>query len=314
MANNSTIYKLIKIFLILIAAMTVLVAASITAKAEFTLSTSNAIAHSDTQINLSWTSVADSVYYKVSRNNVLVASIDIDTERNFLSYIDTDLSPQTSYNYAIAAVDSDGNVIKTVNGSAITTQMEAPSIASSFVDLNKKSVTLTWVNNSQAVSSTSVIKLGEGMISTLSNDGTSITFIDSSLNANTTVQYEIMSSDGKGHFSPRSTSVTIKPVEIPYIKAALDNRISTISWDSNSNISYFELQRSKYQENSWGSWETIAEEIKSNSTSITDTLAGDGTFRYRLSLDTKTFTGYSNISNPVTSLFLLQIYSAYLSV
>ena len=114
------IYKLFKFSFILLAAIIAMVAAGITVKAAFTLKTDNAIAHSDTQVNLSWTSVANSVYYKVLRDNVLLTSINVDTERNFLSYADTDLLPQTTYNYKVTAVHSDGDVIQTANSSATT--------------------------------------------------------------------------------------------------------------------------------------------------------------------------------------------------
>mgnify|MGYP001040840920 CR=1 FL=1 len=295
--------RFFKFSLLLLTGVAALITVSITAKAAFTLNIATSIANSDTQINLNWSSVVDSVYYKVSRNDVTIAIIDVDKERNFLSYSDTDLTPQTSYAYMITAVNPEGKAIQTVTGSAETAQMKAPSIASSFVDLNNNSVTLTWVNNSSAVKSTIVSKLDEGVIATLNSDGTSITFQDPSLGENIRSRYVLMSSDGKGHVSDYSSAVTVTPIKIPTIKASLVDRINTISWDYNSNIQYFVLERSEYKENSWGSWKTISDKIASGSTKTTDTLSGDGTFRYRLSINTESMKGHSNISNPVTRLF-----------
>ncbi len=303
MDNKVNKYKFIKFSMLLFIGIAALMTVCITAKAAFTLSITNSIAHSDTQINLNWSSVTDSVYYKVSRDNVLIASIDVDKERNFLSYQDTDLIPQTTYSYKITAVNSKGTAIQTVNGSAATAQMKAPSIASSFIDLNNNSVTLTWANNSNAVKSTIVTKLGEGVIATLNNDGTAITFQDPSLGENTSSRYVLVSSDGKGHTSSYSSAVTITPIKIPTITASLIDRVNTVSWDYNSNIQYFVLERSEYLENSWGPWKVISDKINSGSTKATDKLSGDGTFRYRLSINTESMKGHSNISNPVTRLF-----------
>lgn len=298
--NNNILIKALLLSLIGIAA---LMALSITVNAAFTLNVSNSVAHSDTQINLNWSSVTDSVYYKVSRNDVLLASIDVDKERNYLSYEDTDLIPQTTYHYKVTAVNSKGAEIKTVTGSATTTEMKPPSIASSFLDLNSNHVTLTWANNSNAVRSTIVTKLGEGIVAILNNDGTSITFHDPSLSGNAKARYVIASSDERGHISDYSSAVTVSSIEIPTIKASLVDQTNTISWDRNSNIKYFVLERSEYQENSWGPWKVIIDKIASGSTKVTDKLSGDGTFRYRLSMNTEFAKGYSNISNPVTRLF-----------
>lgn len=302
MLINMHTYKSLKLFLIIPAVIIISIAAGISVKAAFTLNISTSVANSDTQINLNWTSVADSVYYKVARDNTVIKIINVDTERNFLSYSDTDLMPETTYNYTVTAVNSDGEVIQTASKSATTTQMKAPSIVSYYVDLNKKSVTLNWINNSKAVRETSVIKVNDGVIANLPDDGTSITFIDPSLEANKSVKYQLVSGDGKGHNSPHSSAITVTPVELPTITAALDNNQIKISWGPNADIEKFVLERSVYSENSWGPWTTIVSNIKKNSTYAIDSSAGDGTYRYRLSINTETFRGYSNISNPVTRI------------
>jgi hypothetical protein len=303
MFNKAKIAKLLKASLIILGAIIGLLTASVTAKVSFDLTATNAVANPDTQINLNWTSVADSVYYKISRDNVVIKKIDVDTERNYLSYVDTGRLPETTYNYKVDAVNSKGEVVQTVSRSVVTASMKAPSIVSSCIDLNNKYVTLTWVNNSLAVDNTSVIKIGEGIIASSSTVGNSITFLDSSLTAGTKVQYALMSSDGMGHTSPYSSIVTLTPIELPTITASLVNKVNTISWDNNSNIEDFVLERSEYLENHWSSWSTIIDNIKPGSTSVKDTITNDGIFRYRLSINTKSFIGYSNISNPITRLF-----------
>lgn len=296
-------YNYLKLFLVISVALTCLIAAGISVKAAFVLNSDNAIANSDTQINLNWTSVANSVYYKVSRDDTVLKIVNVNTERDFLSYSDTDLLPETTYNYTVTAVNSDGKVIQTVNKSATTTKMNPASIATYYVDLNKKSVTLTWINNSKAVRNTSILKLDEGVIANLANDGTSITFIDPFLEANKKVSYMLMSSDGRGHTSPYSPAVTITPIKIPSINANLDNKNAKISWDLNTDIEMFVLERSVYLDDSWGPWQTVSDDLDKKRSYLIDPLSGDGTFRYRLCINSDIYKGYSNISNPVTRLF-----------
>lgn len=306
MQINNHIYKRLKFLMILSAAIVVSIAASISAKAEFTLNVDTAIAHSDTQINLNWASIANSSYYKISRDGEVIKTINVDTERYFLSYTDTNLSPETEYNYTVTAVNSEQEIIQSASIKATTTKMKTPSIVTYYVDLNNKSITINWVNNSKAVSSTSVIKLdndNETEIATLSNNGTSITFIDPALEIDKEVRYVLKSSDGYGHTTSYSSTISITPIEIPTITATLvNNKNIKISWEPNTNIQNYVLERSVYSENSWGSWETVVNNIKKNSTYVTDTISGDGTYRYRLYLNTENYKGYSNVSNPVTRL------------
>ncbi len=300
-------YKFLKLFLLISVALTCLIAAGISVKATFVLNSDNAIVNSDTQINLNWTSVANSVYYTVSRDDTVLKIINVNTERDFLSYSDTDLSPETTYKYAVTAVNPDGNIIHTVNKSATTTKMNPASIETYYVDLNKKAVTLTWINNSKAVRKTSILKLDEGEgkdeIANLPNNGTSITFIDQSLEANKKATYMLVSSDGSGHTSPHSSAVAITPIEIPSITATLENKSAKISWNISTDIEKFVLERSVYLDDSWVPWQTVSSDLDKKRSYLIDTLSGDGTFRYRLCIDTDIHKGYSNISNPVTRLF-----------
>ena len=301
--------KLNKLLLIISVALTCLIATGISVEAAFDLNIDNSIANSDTQINLNWTSVTNSVYYKVSRNDTVIKIIDINSERNFLSYSDTGLSPETTYNYEVSAVDSDGNAIQTVNKSVTTAKMNSPSIATYYVDLNRNSLTLTWINNSKAVRNTSVFNLNKSVfnlnkdeIANLPNNGTSITFIDQSLKANQKATYMLRSNDGNGH-TAYSSAVTITPIKLPFITATLDNKNAKISWDINTDIEKFVLERSEYIGDSWGTWQTVSRNLDKKRSYLIDTLSGDGTFRYRLCVDTDIYKGYSNISNPVTRLF-----------
>ncbi|ABN53656.1 MAG TPA: ferrous iron transporter A [Hungateiclostridium thermocellum] len=275
-----------------------------TALADFTLHAAPADFNSDTQINLNWTSVTNAVYYSIVRNDVHIANIDIDLVRNYLSFQDTGLVPQTSYSYTVTAVDSNGRSIKSASSTVSTLQMKAPSIVSSCLDINTNEITLTWTNNSLAVNGTIVNKSGEGQIAEVSGKNTSVTFVDPNLTYGVEAQYTIMSIDGNGHSSPSSDPVSIIPIVPPVIEASIKNSTVTISWQPHDHIHEFRLERAKYLEDKkkWGSWEIIKTSLAKNSTSTTDSISSDGTYRYRLSIDNGKYKGYSNISNPVARL------------
>jgi len=65
------------------------------------------------------------------------------------------------------------------------------------------------------------------------------------------------------------------------------NSTVTISWQPHDHIHEFRLERAKYLEDKkkWGSWEIIKTSLAKNSTSTTDSISSDGTYRYRLSID-----------------------------
>ena len=128
----------LKIAIFLLAVLIMSFVMMSTVKAGFNFSANPAILNSDTQINLNWSSVTNAVYYSLKRDDVLIANIDVDIEKNYLSFEDTGLSPETSYNYSVAAVSLEGNVIESASSTVSTEKMKAPSITSSHLDINSK--------------------------------------------------------------------------------------------------------------------------------------------------------------------------------
>ena len=291
----------LKIAIFLLAVLIMSFVMMSTVKAGFNFSANPAILNSDTQINLNWSSVTNAVYYSLKRDDVLIANIDVDIEKNYLSFEDTGLSPETSYNYSVAAVSLEGNVIESASSTVSTEKMKAPSITSSHLDINSKKVTLAWVNNSLAVENITVTRGDGEQIAVVSGDETGISFVDPTLSPGTQTQYTLLSSDGKGHLSDESSPTTITPISLPFINASIQKGTVTISWENHPNIQEFRLERAKYMENSWGSWEIVKNKLTKDSSKTTD-YVDHGTYRYRLSIDNGRYTGFSNISEPVTRL------------
>ncbi|MDQ2086569.1 fibronectin type III domain-containing protein [Herbivorax sp. ANBcel31] len=255
----------------------------------------------DTQINLSWNSVANASYYNVYRNGVLLSTIDVDIERNYLNFEDTELLSDTEYTYEVEAINSSGEVIKSQEITKETSSMLEPSIVLWNLDLNNNIIDLTWINNSLSTQSTTIYNEEGEEMAHLDDNGTFISFSDNSISPNTTSTYTVTSSDIKEDLA--SSDFEITPIKLPEITAKLDNGNVLISWEKHSQIQDFKLERAKYMDESWGSWEVVDRDLEEDSTSLKETLRDDGIYRYRLKINTENFTGVSNISKPITNIF-----------
>ena len=167
-----------------------------------------AVLNSDTQINISWDSVANALYYKVYRKEytngddsddgyVLLSIINVDKEKNYLYFVDTGLLPKTKYKYKVEAVkinpQDEEEIIKSETCTAETKEMQAPSIVSWNLDLNNKIINLKWINNSLATKYTAIYNEAGEEMAYLEGDGTSVSFFDPSLTPGTTNKYTITS-------------------------------------------------------------------------------------------------------------------------
>ena len=164
--------------------------------------------NSDTQINISWDSVANALYYKVYRKEytngddsddgyVLLSIINVDKEKNYLNFVDTGLLPNTHYKYKVEAIkinpSDEEEIINSETYTAETKEMQAPSIVSWNLDLNNKIINLKWVNNSLASKYTAIYNEAGEEMAYLEGDGTSVSFFDPSLTPGTTNKYTITS-------------------------------------------------------------------------------------------------------------------------
>jgi len=106
--------------------------------------------------------------------------------------------------------------------------------------------------------------------------------------------------------------VSIIPIVPPVIEASIKNSTVTISWQPHDHIHEFRLERAKYLEDKkkWGSWEIIKTSLAKNSTSTTDSISSDGTYRYRLSIDNGKYKGTVTYQIPWQGFWLLQTFNA----
>jgi len=268
-------------------------------------------ANPDTEINLNWDTVNGAIFYNIFRNSgsgdVLIKTIDINSERYFTSYSDkgTDgagLVPETSYTYTVKAYSDQEmtDELASANTTVTTDSMLKPSNIAANYNINTNQVTITWKNNSKALTGSNIKRIGGTgtLVSVVGPECTS-TFTDPDLIKDQQNQYTVVSTDSNGHSSQDGDAVSIVPIDQPVITASVNNGTAVISWGSYGYISNFELQRSKYT-TSWEDWQTLSTQLAAGSTSVADVLPTAGVYRYRLATkSTSPYTGYSNISESV---------------
>ncbi len=280
--------------------------------ASFILTANPSNTHPDTQINLSWDSYPGALTYTLYRSEgtapaVLIKTISIDTDKNYLSYMDngpanSGLTPETVYTYTVRAYSDTAMQNETANdeASVSTLQMLKPSITSAIFDINRRDITITWSNNSAATSASTIKSAGGSSLASADSTGTTCAFTDSGIVNDSPSQYVVISSDSAGHTSEDSFPVTVVPIAPPIITSSMANGVSAISLGSTSYIDSFNLERSKYIQAGWDAWQEINTHIAPGTLNLTDTPDTAGMYRYRLSAKTgSNYSGYSNISQTV---------------
>jgi|GEM_PF-2798592 len=164
-------------------------------------------ANSATQISLNWSAATDNVAvtgYKVFRDNVLLAN----TLSN--NYINTGLTPNTSYVYTVSAFDAKGNTSLPSSSSSTTTLATSTDILAPLTPTRLKAVTisntaikLSWVNSTDNVGVTGYnIFRNSNLIATTAGNS----FTDSGLSPKTRYSYHVVAFDGAGNNSAISNT------------------------------------------------------------------------------------------------------------
>jgi hypothetical protein len=305
--------KYFKFAFVLIITITLLLSLRLNSYAAFTLTATPSNTHPDTQINLKWNSYPGALIYTLYRaegssSAELIKTIDINVEKDYLSYTDSGTSgaglmPETSYSYTIRAYSDQSmqNEIASSVATVSTLQMLKPTITSAVFDINSRSVTITWINNSTAAAGSTVKTSLGATISTVTGTGTTCTFTDPGMVNGVSSLYVVQSWDSTTHSSSDSDPVTVVPVAPPSITSSISEGTSHISWGPHPYIENFILERSKYSQSGWSTWQTVDTPIMAGMESVTDVPDTAGMYRYRLAAKADScFSGYSNISQTVS--------------
>jgi len=292
--------NIIKVFSVAMIVFALLFGQNLTAKAGVSLSATVAVPNTDTQVQLNWTPVANATYYIIYRDGYQIKLININNTRDYLSYIDTGLQPNTTYDYTLKVLDNYMDEIDSASASVRTSAMLKPTNLSASYNSNTGKVTIQWTNNSLATVR-SVIKRADGSdVATVYSSSTncSYTFTDTKV-VSGGAQYYIVCYDSYGNSSEPSDMVSVTSTDFPSISAVMENGVATIILSSSKDITGISVERSKYTGYSWTSWTKINTAVISNG-KIYDTPEDPGTYRYRLYLYAGNQSGYTNVSNSVS--------------
>jgi len=173
-------------------------------------------ASTDTTIELYWSASTDNysvLGYDIFRNGTLAGST---TGANATWFMDTSLTPGTSYTYTVKAKDGAGNVSGASNAVVATTtgsgsgDTQAPTAPTGLQSPSKtaNSVTLSWTASTDNVGVTAYdVYRGSTLAGT--TNGTTTTYTDSGLTAGTTYSYTVKARDAAGNASAASASVNV---------------------------------------------------------------------------------------------------------
>jgi len=175
----------------------------------------------DTSVNLTWSQSTDNVL--VSTYNLYRDGQKINSTAG-LEFTDTSVSPSTTYNYSLSAVDSSGNestqstavTVSTLAPEPVldTTPPTTPANLTAVGDATDNSVTLNWSQSTDnvLVSSYNVYRDGQKISSTPDT-----IYTDPNLSLSTSYTYTVSAVDSSGNESAQSTSAsaTITPDPTP---------------------------------------------------------------------------------------------------
>ncbi|MFA6105309.1 MAG: hypothetical protein WC725_01770 [Patescibacteria group bacterium] len=171
-----------------------------------------ATAISGTQINVSWAPSTDNVGvvgYQIFQNGILIASTTA------LSYSGTQLTPEGTYTYTIAACDAAGNVSLQSLPATVTTPILDTIAPSVPFDLSVTGISYSQINLTWSTSTDNVAVIGYKIYRDGLQVGTSAanSFADSGLIASTIYAYAVSAFDAAGNVSASSiliaTSTTV---------------------------------------------------------------------------------------------------------
>jgi titin len=206
-----------------------------------------ATAASSTQINLSWAASTDNVGvtgYLIQRcqgaSCATFAQIAAPAGTG-TTFLDTSLSPSTSYSYEIIATDAAGNLSSPSNVASATT-LAGPPAAPSALTATAASATqinLSWTNNATNQTGFKVERSPDGVTFTqIGTTGATVTtYSDSSLAPLTAYYHRVRATNGAGDSTYSNVSNATTPADTTP-PTAPSNLTATASSSSQINLSW----------------------------------------------------------------------------
>ena len=191
------------------------------------------------EVDLSWTDVTGATSYTIERKTGAGTYSPITSPAlagNIHSYMDTGVSPATSFTYEIFATDATGNSTTTQSSSVLTVPA-AVTIATTTV-VSTSEIDLTWTADTGTVSGYRVFRSDDmgGTFSQLGSDLSNSThgYNDTTLDAATPYIYRVVAFNATGHSGNSDTDTLTSLAETPGDFAVIGVSTSEIdlSWDA----------------------------------------------------------------------------------
>ena len=258
--------------------------------------------NSSTEIDASWSSVADANYYQLYRStSALSGTSQIVSELINTAFNDTGLTSNTTYYYWLKACKTGGNCSNFSNSAVATTALEIPDAPSApaLTVMNYIDIQSSWdsVDNSssyQLYRSQSNDNAGATLVTTTAT----VLFMDNNLAPTTTYYYWLKACNSNnecsGFSNVASGTTQDLPPNTPSAPVLTVNSSTEIdaSWSSVADANYYQLYRSTSDLSS-----TSQKINESSNTVFNDTgLTGNTTYYYWLKA-CKTGGNCSNFSN-----------------
>jgi len=241
-----------------------------------------ATAGSPTLVNLTWTASADNIGvagYYIYRNGTLL------TTTSQLLYQDTSVSGYTTYTYQVLAYDLAFNASPAASVTVKTPNAAAPDPPANVVGTpaSAQQVTLTWSPASQGVTPTSYLVLRgtsfDSMTTIQQLSGSTVTFKNYNLAANTTYYYGLEAS--AGGLNSGMSLIVVSTYPLP---TAPGNLTATATSGKQVNLTWAastgSLSIGSYKVFRGISQTGMSQLAQTTKTSYTDTTASPGTTYY----------------------------------
>lgn len=209
----------------------------------------SAVAAGENNVNLDWNNnlEADFANYKVYRSDSQITSADSSLfigNASTSDFADSGLIANTTYYYAITALDTSGNESTISINKSVTTDSEditPPSVPSGLVagTITASSIEVSWTENTEADFAKYIVYQGNSSTftkatGTLIGEATIASKIVGSLSAETTYFIKVCSVDEKGNESDLSNAISATTLTAPDASMTLEWNSTQISATTNT--------------------------------------------------------------------------------
>ena len=263
----------------------------------------------DSTVSLTWTGDTDPfVMFRASAEPAVVSGVigqygQIDIVGDTTSYSDSGLDSGATYSYEIVtANDTGSNDTPGVSNNVLTMPMAVTSLSRTIVSTTE--VDLSWADSTGATSyavSRKAAGDADFTLLTMSPLSASATnYSDMSASPGTTYTYEVTAADDSGVTSATIGAITYPDVPTGLAAGIVDNHHISVQWNAVMGATSYTLQRA----DNGGAWANVN---GVSGTSVTDVVAGGGSYVYRVKAtnitgDSGWETGSANVTAPRCAL------------